>query len=170
MEQYLRVGVITAPHGLHGEVRVYPTTDDPARFKKLKKAWIDLGRERIPVTVTQAKFSKNMVILRFQESDSIEKSEAFRGRDLLVTRDQAVELSEDEYFIADLIGLQVVTDEGTCFGTVRDVMQTGANDVLVIAGADEKEYLFPFIRDCVRSVSLSEKTVTVHILDGLLDL
>ena len=170
MEQYLRVGVITAPHGLHGEVRVYPTTDDPARFKKLKKAWIDLGRERIPVTVTQAKFSKNMVILRFQESDSIEKSEAFRGRDLLVTRDQAVELSEDEYFIADLIGLRVVTDEGTCFGTVRDVMQTGASDVLVLSGADEKEYLFPFIRDCVRSVSLPEKTVTVHILDGLLDL
>ena len=112
MVDYLRVGVITSPHGLRGDVKVFPTTDDVNRFKKLKKAYIDTGKEKMPVTVEQVRFFKNMVILKFKEMNRIEDCEPFRNKDILITRDQAVKLNPDENFIADLIGLKVLTDEG----------------------------------------------------------
>ena len=112
MVDYLRVGVITSPHGLRGDVKVFPTTDDVNSFKKLKKAYIDTGKEKMPVTVEQARFFKNMVILKFKEMNRIEDCEPFRNKDILITRDQAVKLNPDENFIADLIGLKVLTDEG----------------------------------------------------------
>lgn len=170
MENYLRVGVITSPHGVRGEVKVFPTTDDPNRFKKLKSAYIDMGKELIPVTIAGVKFFKNMVILKFKEYDNINDCEIFRQKDLLVTRDNAVKLDKDENFIIDLIGLKVVTDEGADFGTVKDILQTAANDVYIIEGNDGKEYLFPAIKQCILDVNLEEGTVTVHIMDGLLDL
>ena len=105
MVDYLRVGVITSPHGLRGDVKVFPTTDDVNRFKKLKKAYIDTGKEKVPVTVEQVRFFKNMVILKFKEMNQIEDCEPFRNKDILITRDQAVKLNPDENFIADLIGL-----------------------------------------------------------------
>lgn len=102
--------------------------------------------------------------------DSIGDVEPYRKRDLLVKREDAVPLGPDEHFIADLIGLSVVTDAGEEFGTVRDILQTGANDVYVIDGRDGKEYLFPSIRECILDVNLEQGQVTVHIMDGLLDL
>mgnify|MGYP000190452590 FL=1 len=170
MVDYLRVGVITPPHGLRGDVKVFPTTDDVNRFKKLKKAYIDTGKEKMPVTVEQARFFKNMVILKFKEMNRIEDCEPFRNKDILITRDQAVKLNPDENFIADLIGLKVLTDEGEEFGTVKDILQTAANDVYLIEGPEGKEYLFPSIKECILNVDLEAGTVTVHIMDGLLDL
>ena len=93
-----------------------------------------------------------------------------RDRDILITRDQAVKLNPDENFIADLIGLKVLTDEGEEFGTVKDILQTAANDVYLIEGPEGKEYLFPSIKECILNVDLEAGTVTVHIMDGLLDL
>jgi len=170
MVDYLRVGVITSPHGLRGDVKVFPTTDDVNRFKKLKKAYIDTGKEKMPVTVEQARFFKNMVILKFKEMNRIEDCEPFRNKDILITRDQAVKLNPDENFIADLIGLKVLTDESEEFGTVKDILQTAANDVYLIEGPEGKEYLFPSIKECILNVDLEAGTVTVHIMDGLLDL
>lgn len=170
MEQFLRVGAITSTHGIRGEVKVFPTTDDANRFKKLKQAYIDTGKEMLPVTIEQVKFFKNMVIVKFKEMDSINDCEPYKGKDLLVSREHAVELAPDENFIVDLIGLSVVTDEGQEFGTVKDILKTGANDVYVIDGKDGKEYLFPSIKECILDVNLEEGRVTVHIMDGLLDL
>jgi len=169
-EQTLRVGVIASAHGVKGEVKVFPTTDDAARFKQLKTVILDTGREQMTLTIEQVKFFKNMVILKFKEFDDINEIEKYKGKDLLIPRDQAVELAPGENFIVDLIGLRVVTDEGEDFGTLKDVLLTGANDVYVIAGKDGREYLFPVIRQCVLDVNLMEQTVTVHIMDGLLDL
>ncbi len=170
MEEYLRVGVIATTHGLRGEVKVYSTSDDPDRFDRLEKAFIDTGKEKLPVTVASVKYFKNMVILKFKEFDSIDQVERFRGKDLLVDREHAIPLRENEYFITDLIGLRVITDEGKEFGTLADVMKTGANDVYVIRGKDDKEYLFPVIPDCILKVDLEQQAVTVHILDGLLSI
>ena len=170
MEQYLRVGVITSTHGIRGEVKVFPTTDDVNRFKKLRQAVIDTGKEKLPVTVEQVRFFKNMVIVKFKGIDNINDCAAYKGKDLLVSREHAVKLAPDENFIVDLIGLTVVTDEGEEFGTVKDILQTGANDVYVIDGNDGKEYLFPSIKECILDVDLEAGRVTVHILDGLLDL
>lgn len=170
MEQFLRVGVISSTHGIKGEVKVFPTTDDANRFKKLKEVLLDTGKEHISLEVEQVKFHKNMVIVKFKGYDNINDVEMYKGKDLLVSRDQAVKLEPDENFIIDLIGLKVVTDEGADFGTVKDILQTGANDVYVIDGNNGKEYLFPSIKECILDVNLDEGTVTVHIMDGLLDL
>lgn len=170
MEQFLRVGVITSPHGIRGEVKVFPTTDDINRFKKLKEVYLDTGKERLSLHVEQAKFFKGMAILKFKEFNNINDVEPFRKKDLLVSREQAVKLAPNENFIVDLIGLTVMTDEGEEFGTVKDILQTGANDVYVITGKDGKEYLFPSIKECILNVDLDKGQVLVHILDGLLDL
>ena len=170
MEQTLRVGVISSTHGVRGEVKVFPTTDDPKRFKKLKTVMLDTGREKLTLNIEQVKFFKNMVILKFKEFNDINEIEKYKGKDLLIIRDQAVKLAPNENFIVDLIGLKVVTDEGVEFGTLKDVMETGANDVYIIDGNDGKEYLFPAIKQCILNIDLEAGVITVHILDGLLDL
>lgn len=170
MEQLLRVGVISSVHGVHGEVKVFPTTDDAARFKELKHVLLDTGKETLELEITGVKFFKNMVILKFKEYDTIEDIERYKGKDLLVTRDQAVTLGPDENFIVDLIGLKVVTDEGAPFGTLTDVIKTGANDVYEVKTEEGKEVLLPAIKECVRTVDLEAGVITVHIMDGLLDL
>lgn len=170
MENTLRVGVITSTHGVRGEVKVFPTTDDANRFKKLKTVILDTGREHMTLHIEGVKFFKNMVILKFREFNDINEIEKYKGKDLLINRDQAVKLGPDENFIADLIGLNVVTDEGEDFGVLKDVLQTGANDVYIIEGKDGKEYLFPAIKQCILKVDLESRTVTAHILEGLLDL
>ena len=170
MEELLQVGVITQTHGIRGEVKVFPTTDDARRFKKLKTVILDIRPEPVLLNIENVKFFKNMVILKFKEFNNINEVEKYKGRDLLIRRDQAVKLGPDENFIIDLVGLSVVTDEGGDFGTLKDVMKTGANDVYVIEGRDGKEYLFPAIKQCVLNVDLEAQTITVHIMDGLLEL
>lgn len=169
MEQMLRVGVITSTHGVRGEVKVFPTTDDAKRFKTLKKVILD-GREPLDLSIEQVKFFKNMVILKFKGYDNINDVETWRQRDLLITRDQAVELKEDEYFITDLIGLTVVNEEEAVLGRVKDVLETGANDVYVVELTGGKELLLPAIKDCILNVDLEGGRMKVHVLDGLMDL
>ena len=169
MEQMLRVGVITSTHGVRGEVKVFPTTDDAKRFKTLKKVILD-GREPLELSIEQVKFFKNMVILKFKGYDNINDVETWRQRDLLITRDQAVELKEDEYFITDLIGLTVVNEEEAVLGRVKDVLESGANDVYVVELTGGKELLLPAIKDCILNVDLEGGRMKVHVLDGLMDL
>ena len=170
MEDMLRVGVISSTHGVRGEVKVFPTTDDPARFEDLETVFLDTGREKLKLEISGVKFFKNMVILKFKGYDNINDIEKYRGKDLWITRDQAVPLGEDENFVADLIGLSVVTDQGETLGVMKDVMFTGANDVYVVERENGKELLLPAIKDCILDVDLDEGVMTVHVLDGLLDL
>lgn len=169
MENLLRVGVISSTHGIRGEVKVYPTTDEPARFKKLKTVILDTGREQLEVEIQGIKFVKNMVVLKFKGFDSIEAIEKYKGKDLLITRDKAVNLGPDENFIVDLIGLKVVTEDGEEFGTLADVIKTGANDVYQVKRKDGKEVLLPAIKECILDVDLDERVIRVHIMAGLLD-
>ncbi len=162
--------MITSAHGVRGEVKVFPTTDDNSRFKTLKHVLMDTGKEKIPLEIEHVKFFKNMVILKFKGFDNKNDVEMWRQRDLLITRDQAVELTPDENFIADLIGLTAVTDEGVVLGTLTDVLQTGANDVYCVKMENGKELLLPAIKDCILNVDLEKQEMLVHVLDGLLDL
>ena len=167
MEDLLQVGVITTTHGVRGEVKVFPTTDDPARFKKLKNVILDTGKEKIDLEVAGVKFFKNMVILKFKGIDDINDVEKYRKKSLYVTRENAVKLKKNEYFIADLIGLKVESDEGEDLGTLSDVLQTGANDVYVLSKEGEDDILLPAIKECVKEVDIENGVILVHLLPGL---
>ena len=170
MEDLLQVGVITTTHGVRGEVKVFPTTDDPARFKKLKNVVLDTGKEMIDLEVAGVKFFKNMVIVKFKGIDNINDVEKYRKKSLYVTRENAVKLKKNEYFIADLIGLQAESDEGEDLGELSDVLQTGANDVYVLSKEGTDDILLPAIRECVKEVDLENGKIIVHLLPGLREL
>ena len=104
MEQFLQVGVISSTHGLRGEVKVFPTTDDAARFQTLKNVVLDTGREKLDLEIQSVRFFKQFVIVKFKGIDNINDIEKYKGKSLFVTRENAVELEEDEYYIGDLIG------------------------------------------------------------------
>ena len=168
MEDMLRIGVITSPHGVHGEVKVFPTTDDVKRYSKLKKALLSHNGSVSEVHIKSVKYQKNMVILGMEEYSSMNDAEALREAELYVSRSDAIKLNKDEYYIADLIGMNVKTDIGTD-GKLIDVMQTGANDVYVIGLDDGRELLLPAIADCVLDVDVASSTMQVHVLPGLID-
>ena len=169
MEKLLQVGVISSTHGVRGEVKVFPTTDDVKRFKKLKKVILDTGREHLPLEIESVKFFKQFAILKFKGFDNINDIERYKNKSLYVTRENAVRLRRNEYFIADLIDLSVFDEDEKQIGTLADVMQTGANDVYVINMTDGRELLLPAIKECILSVDMEERKMVVHILDGLLD-
>lgn len=168
MEDLLQVGVITQTHGIRGEVKVFPTTDDAARFKELKHVVLDTGKETIPLEIENVKFFKQFVILKFKGYDNINDIERYKRCPLLVTREDAVMLEEDEYFIADMIGMKVITDEGEEFGILKDVMETGANDVYVIEHPTAGEVLVPAIKECILDVDIPEGLMKIHVMDGLI--
>ena len=157
MEDLLQVGIITSTHGVRGEVKVYPTTDDPRRFRRLKEVVLDTGKEKMNLEIEGVKFFKQFVILKF------------KGLDLLVSRENAIPLGEDEYFIVDLIGCNVVDEEKNYIGELVDVMETGANGVYVVKTPEGREVLFPVIEQCVLNKDIENKTITVHVMKGLMD-
>ena len=124
LEDRFQVGVITTTHGVRGEVKVFPTTDDVKRFKRLKKVILDTGKEEKILEVEGARFMKNLVLLKFKGYDSINDIEKYKGCSLYVTREDAVRLRKDEYFVADLIGMEVFLEDGSAFGKLTDVMTT----------------------------------------------
>ena len=166
MEKRLQVGVITATHGLKGEVKVFPTTDDPNRFRRLKEVILNTGREERVLEIVGVKFFKQMVILKFKGFDDIGDVEKFRRGTLSVTRENAVKLKRNEYFIADLIGMRVENEDGSELGTLQDVIATGANDVYDVRLSDGRQVLIPAIRECILSVDVEEGRMRVHLLDG----
>ncbi len=169
METRFQVGVITSPHGIAGEVNVFPTTDDPKRFRRLKEVILVKGKTESTVEIENIKFFKQMVILKLKGYDDRDSVEKLRQCSLLVPRENAVRLQKDEYFIADLIGLKVLdADQSDAeIGILEDVMSTGANDVYVIRKTSGEELLLPAIKQCVLEVNVMDGFVKVHLLEGL---
>lgn len=160
----LRVGVVSSVHGVHGECKVFPTTDDADRFRKLKKVFINDQEYEI----SSVKFFKGMVICKFDGVDTPEDVQKLRGRDIMINREDAVPLKEGEHYIADLIGCEVVSDTGESMGVCEDIIPTGANQVMQVKG--KKDFLVPYIKQCILGVDLAKRQITIHVLDGLLDL
>ena len=169
MNNILQVGAVTSTHGLAGEVKVFPTTDDPKRFKKLKQVLLDTGKDMLPLGVEHVKFFTNMVILKFKGYDRIEDIMGLKGKSLYVTRENAVRLKKDEYFIADLIGMKVYTEDEAYLGELTEVITTGANDVYTVRMENGKDVLIPAIGQCILNVDVEHETMQVHLLEGLLE-
>ena len=170
MTDRFQVGVIASTHGLKGEVNVFPTTEDPERFKKLKKVTLHTQRgEEILLDVQSARFFKKFVIVKFKQYDDINDVEKFRGCELTIDRKDALKLEPGEFYCADLMGLSVVDEEGNELGTITDILQTGANDVYEMTrDTDQAKVYIPAIKDCVKSVDIDNKKMVIHVLEGLL--
>lgn len=175
MEQFLRIGVLTRAHGVHGEAKVFPTTDSARRFEEVNEVIIKTPKKDIYTGIDSVKYYKNMAIVKFSCFNNPEEIQGLSGSDIMISRDQAQPLEEGEYYIADLIGCKVYADEesgemsGRLLGTVKDVLQTAANDVYIVSTPSGGELLFPVIGECIKNVNIENSTITVHVMKGLLD-
>lgn len=169
MEDLLRIGVVTTTHGIRGEVKVFPTTDDVMRFKACDEVILITREGELTLHVERVKFFKNIVIIKFKEFNDINEVEKFRKCDLMVTRENALPLEEGQYYLCDVIGADVVEEDGSHIGTVIDVIETGANHVFAIRTDEGREVLFPVIPDCIKNVDTSLGLVTAHIMKGLME-
>ena len=156
MEDYLSVGQISKPHGIKGEVKVIPLTDDIKRFRKLKKVYID-GNEK---TIVWCKMQVDRVILKIEGIDTIEGAEILRNKYIQVKREEAVRLPKDSYFVTDLVSCTVYDTLENKIGKIYDVIKTGSNDVYWIK--DEKEVLIPALKDIVLEVDIDSHRIVIR--------
>lgn len=169
MRDILHIGKITGAHGLRGEVKVFPLTDDRSRFSSLTNCLLGSADEknRVPAKATGARFLNDSVLLKLQGVDDRDAAEALRGRLLSVTRDQAVALPPDTWFICDLIGCSVWDEAHGLLGELTDVLQTAAHDVYTVHLAGARDLLFPALKTILRRVDLSGRRIEVSLPDGL---
>ncbi|MCQ2523304.1 MAG: ribosome maturation factor RimM [Lachnospiraceae bacterium] len=170
MEDILSVGIITTAHGVRGEVKVFPTTDDVRRFKKCKTLLVEHKNEISERRVEGVKFFKQFVIIKLEGISTMDEALTYKNNTLYVRRKDAVKLEKDEYFITDLYGLKVYDEDKKYIGEITDVIQTGANDVYEITMEDESKHLIPAIKQCVLDVDMQERTMTIHVMEGLFDI
>lgn len=166
MLQYLNIGQIVNIHGIHGEVKVYPLTDDINRFKNLKEVYLEIGGELKKMNVTQVKLLKNTAVLKLEGIDSTDEAQKLRNSYIKVERKKAVKLPKDSFFICDLIGIDVYDIEGNHLGQVADIFQTGSNDVYVVK-SDAKEILIPGLKSVFKEINIEDRKIIVELPEGL---
>lgn len=168
MQKYFEVGQIVNTFGIKGLVKVNPFTDDAERFEELKTVYICKKNEMQKVEIEEVKYHKNMVLLKIKGIDNMNDAEKVKGLYLKIDRKDAKKLPKDTYFIADLIGLNVYTDEDEYLGKVEDIFSTGANDVYVVKNDEGKQILLPSIPEVLKTIDLEKEKIIVHILQGLI--
>ena len=165
------IGIITKAQGIRGEFRVLPTTDDPSRFNLLVGDEIiirDRASEK-KIKLQSARLQKNIVILKLEGIDTRNAAEELTGAIICVEDEKALPLGDDEFFIRDLIGLRVETEDGEHVGEISRVLSTGANDVYVVSGISEN-FMLPAVKDFVKKISLSDKKIIVRLTEGIREL
>ena len=169
MEGYFAIGTITGTHGIRGTMRVFPTTQDPSRFERLKEVQVEIRGKRETFHIQKVAYHKQFVLLTVREITDINQAELYKTGILLVPDSQAIPLEEDEYYTRDLYGMHVLSEEGEDLGEITQIFETGANDVYAVQKEGEKEWLLPAIKDCILSVDQEKHVMTVRVLKGLRD-
>ena len=167
MQEYFEVGQIVNTFGIKGFLKVKPFTDEASRFEELKKVYICKKNEMKEVEIEDVGYQKEMVLLKVKGIDNLTEAEKYKGLFLKIHRKDAKKLPEGTYFIADLIGLEVYTDEGELLGKVDDIFNAGANDVYVVKDELGKQILLPGIKDVLKDIDLENEKIIVHLLEGL---
>lgn len=167
MQGNLEIGQIVNTFGIKGFVKVNPFVDDVLRFDDLEKVYLKRNKELKEMEVEEVKYHKNMVLIKFKGVDRVEDAELLRNFYLEVDRENAIELEEGEYFIADLLGVNVCTEEGETLGKLEDIFNTGSNDIYVVKADDGKQLLLPAISEVIKEINLKENKIVVHLLEGL---
>ena len=168
MQKNLEIGQIVNTFGIKGFVKVNPFVDDISRFDDLKNVFVKSNKNLKELEVEEVKYHKNMVLLKFKGIDRVEEAELLRNSYLEVDRENAIELQEGEYFIADLLGLNVVTEQNEFLGKLEDIFNTGSNDIYVVKSEDGKQLLLPAISEVIKEINLKQGKIVVHLLEGLI--
>ena len=167
MQEYFEIGQTVNTFGVKGMVKIYPYTDDITRFEKLKKVNLTGKNSKKEYEIEEVKYHKNMVLIKFKGVDTVEQAEELRNFYIQIERKDATPLEEGSYYIADLINLDVYTDEGEKLGILEDIFNTGSNDVYVVKDLNGKQILLPGIEDVIKEIDLKEGKILVHMLKGL---
>ena len=168
MKERLEVGQIVNTFGIKGFVKVYPYVNDTSRFDDLKTVYVKLKKQESKLEIEEVKYQKNMVLIKFKGIETVEQAELLRNSYIEIDRSQAIPLEKDEYFIADLLGLDVYIDTGEKLGVLDDIYNTGGSDIYVVKNELGKQFLLPYIDDVVKNIDLENGKITVHIIDGLI--
>ena len=167
MQKYLEVGQIVNTFGIKGFVKIVPFTDDITRFDDLKKVYIKNKHQNKELEIQEVKYHKNMVLVKFKGIDKVEEAENLKNMYIFIDRKDSRKLDEDTFFIVDLLGLEVYTDEGKLLGKLDDIFNTGSNDIYVVKDELGKQILLPAIKDVVKEIDMKNKKIVVHLLNGL---
>lgn len=168
MQEFLEIGQIVNTFGIKGMVKIKPFTDDITRFDRLKKVYIESKNDKKHLEIEEVKYHKNMVLMKLKGINTPEEAETLRNYYLKVKRSEEPELEEGVYYIVDLLGLPVYTDEGELLGKVDDIYNTGSNDIYVVKNELGKQILLPGIKDVIKEVDLEKEKIVVHIIKGLI--
>lgn len=168
MQEFLELGQIVNTFGIKGMIKVKPFTDDITRFDNIKNIYVETNKTENQYEIEEVKYHKGMVLIKFKGIDSIEEAELLRNSYLKIHRKDEPELEEGTYYIADLIGLEVYSDEGSLLGKLDDIYNTGSNDIYVVKDELGKQLLLPAISDVIKKIDLQQKKIVVHILKGLI--
>ena len=168
MQKRLEVGQIVNIFGIKGEVKVMPFTDDITRFDNLEKVYVKTKKEEKLYKIQNVRYHKNMVLIKFENIETPEQAELLRNAFLEIDRENAIPLEEGTYYIADLIGMEVYSDDGNKLGIVEDIYNTGANDIYVVKNDLGKQILLPGIKEVIKEVNLDTEKITVHLIPGLI--
>ena len=164
----LEIGQIVNTFGIKGMVKVKPFTDDIRRFDELKTVYVEKNSNQTEYEIEEVKYHKDMVLIKFKGIDKVEQAEMLRNSYLTVSRDSVEKLEEGRYYIVDLLGLEVYTDEQILLGTLDDIFNTGSNDIYVVKDKQGKQILLPAIQDVIKQIDIENKKIIVHLLPGLI--
>lgn len=167
-QEQFTIGKIVNTHGIKGELRIMPTTDDPKRFSKLKTVAIERNKDLTTYDIESVRYHKNFVLLKLKGIEDMTTAEQLKGSSIKIHRKDSLPLDKDEYYILDLFGLQVYTEEERYLGELVDIIATGSNDVYIVKKQDStKELLLPAIKQVIKKVDIENQKITVHLLEGL---
>ena len=163
----LEIGQIVNTFGIKGMVKVKPFTDDIKRFDNLKTVYIEKNNTQKEYEIEEVKYHKDMVLIKFKDVDTVEQAELLRNAYLTISRDSAEKLEEGRYYIVDMLGLEVYTDEQVLLGILDDIFNTGSNDIYVVKDKQGKQILLPAIQDVIKQIDMENRKMIVHLLPGL---
>jgi len=167
-DEFITIGKVVSTQGNKGEVKVLPLTDSTDRFKSLETVFLRNSNSRTTLNIEKIRIKENMVILKLKDIENIQEAKMIVGSFLEVERENAVKLPKDTYFVFEIIGLEVYTENNIFLGKVENVISTGSNDVYMVKGKNKKEFSIPAIREVVKNINLEKKRITIKMVDGLI--
>lgn len=166
-QEYFEIGQIVNHFGIKGMVKVNPFTDDISKFEELKTILLEQNNKLTEIQIEEVKYSKNQVLLKLKGIDTVEEAEKYRGCYLKIARKDAKKLPKDTYFIADLIGITVYTEDGVLLGKLQDIYNSGASDIYVVKDDNGKQILLPAINEVIKEIDIEQEKIIVHLIKGL---